>query len=110
MNGALAPNRNDVCSACIGGLSSSSSPPNGGEEYENVVLALHRLQHFLAQGGGGIGDPDACRTHGVDLELGSVLATRDHRAGMAHAAARRRGAAGDEADHRLLGLAGLDEL
>src|SRR5215207_2497279 len=68
------------------GAPSPNLSPSGREELD-VVLALHRLQHFLAQSGGGVGDPDACRTHGVDLELGGVLATGDHRACMAHAAA-----------------------
>src|SRR5918993_3968133 len=107
MNGALAPNRNDVCSALMASLLSPS--PGRGEE-SDMVSALHGFEHFLAQSGGGVGDPDACRTHGMDLELGGVLTTGDHRARMAHATTRRRGAAGDEADHRLLGLAGLDEL
>src|SRR5947207_14945640 len=72
--------------------------------------ALHCLKHFLAERGGRIRDPDTRRPHGVDLELGGVLTTRDHGAGMAHASARRCGAAGDEADHRLRGLGFLDEL
>src|SRR6266849_1439455 len=72
--------------------------------------ALHCLKHFLAQGGGRIRDPDARRPHGVDLELGGVLTAGDHGAGMAHATARRSGAAGDEADHGLAGLGFPDEL
>src|SRR4029450_1098835 len=106
MNGALAPNRNDVCSAFMASLLIPS--PGRGEE-SDMVSALHGFEHFLAQSGGRVGDPDARRAHGVDLEFGGVLATRDHRACMAHAATRRGRAAGDEADDRLLGLARLDE-
>ena len=39
------------------------------------------------------------------FELGVALAAGDDRAGVAHAAAGRRGPAGDEADHRLLAAA-----
>ena len=39
------------------------------------------------------------------FEFGVALAAGDDRAGMAHAAAGRRGAPGDEADHRLLAAA-----
>src|SRR5580704_14483270 len=108
MNGALAPNRNDVCSALMACLLLLLSSARG--ERNLIWSALHGLKHFLAQCGGRIRDPDARGSHGVDLELGSVLAARDHRAGMAHAAARRGGAAGDEADHRLLGFRCLEEL
>ena len=41
------------------------------------------------------------RAHRLDLLLGPALAAGDDRAGMAHAPARRGGAAGDEADDRL---------
>ena len=43
----------------------------------------------------------------VHLLRRRALAAGDDRAGVAHAASRRRGLAGDEADHRLLELAGL---
>ncbi len=45
---------------------------------------------------------DARGLHRRDLVFRAALAARDDRAGVAHAAARRRGAAGDEADHGLL--------
>src|SRR5256885_15635064 len=55
-------------------------------------------------------DRYSSRFHRRDLARGVALAARDDRAGVAHAAARRRSAAGDEADHRLaapaLGLGG----
>src|SRR3546814_5446844 len=41
--------------------------------------------------------PYACCLHRRDLVLGAALAARNDRAGMAHAAARRCGAPGDEA-------------
>src|ERR1700726_1930825 len=44
------------------------------------------------------------------LFSGGAGAAGDDGAGMAHAPARRRGGAGDEADHRLLGLAALHEV
>ena len=51
----------------------------------------------------GLGETrDSSRFHRRDLVFGVALAARDDRAGMAHAAARRRGAAGDEADDGLL--------
>src|SRR5688572_27414493 len=56
------------------------------------------------------GDGNSSRLHRRDLRFRVALAARDDGAGMAHAAARRRGAAGDEADGRLfapaLGLIG----
>src|ERR1700681_1432545 len=85
-------------------------PPGYGDDgCDCGQSALDGFKHFLAKCGGRIRDPDARGPHGVDLELGGVLATGDHGAGMAHAATRRRGAAGDEADHRLRGLRRLEE-
>src|SRR5215218_4230941 len=53
---------------------------------------------------------NSSRFHGRDFASSVPLAARDDRAGVAHPAARRRGAAGDEADRRLrapaLGLVG----
>ena len=48
--------------------------------------------------------------HRLDLGLRAAFAAGDDRAGMAHAAARRRGDAGDEADHRFFDLVVLDEV
>ena len=45
---------------------------------------------------------DAGGAHGFVFFLRGALAAADDRAGMAHAAAGRRGLPGDEADHRLL--------
>src|SRR5580693_1436511 len=50
-------------------------------------------------------DLDAGRLHGGDLGIGAALAAGDDRPGMTHAPTRRRGASGDEADHRLLAAA-----
>src|ERR1700722_1448939 len=72
--------------------------------------ALHCLQHFVTKRCGRVGDPDAHGAHGFDLEFSGVIAARNYGAGMAHAAARRRGAAGDEADDRLLGAGRLQVL
>ena len=63
------------------------------------------LTIVLPSAAGEFGDRDARRAHRLDLVLGGALAAGDDGAGMAHAAARRRRAAGDEADHRLLRLA-----
>ena len=67
-----------------------------------------RFQYF----GEGLAEPrrrrrdlDAGRFHGGDLGFRAALAAGDDGAGMAHAPAGRRGAAGDEADHRLLAAA-----
>src|SRR5712675_1790952 len=64
-----------------------ASPPAGQRHV--IWSAFHGLEHFLAQCGGRIRDPDARGSHGVDLELGRVLTARDHGTRMAHAAARR---------------------
>src|SRR6185312_5398317 len=48
---------------------------------------------------------DAGRFHRGDLRFRVALAAGDDRAGVAHAAARRRRASGDEAGHRLLAAA-----
>src|SRR5260370_42597563 len=50
-------------------------------------------------------DCDSGRFHGRGFGTGVALAAGDDRAGMAHAAAGRRGDAGDESDHRLLAAA-----
>jgi len=48
--------------------------------------------------------------HRLDLLLGAPLTAGDDGSGVAHAAARRRGEAGDEADDRLLDTGLLEEL
>src|SRR6056297_1327905 len=61
-----------------------------------------RFEHGLAEAGGAVGHHDPGRAHRLDLVVGAALAARDDGAGVAHAAARRRGAPGDEAGNRLL--------
>src|ERR1700679_2412045 len=66
------------------------------------------FQYFrqgLAQSRRRRGNLDPGGFHGGDLGFGITLAAGDDGAGMAHAAAGRRGAPGDEADHRLLAAA-----
>src|SRR5687768_4592968 len=68
-------------------------------------LAYPSAAQKLGEGGAELrwawGDANSSLLHRRDLVLGPALAARDDGAGMAHAAARRRGAAGDEADGRL---------
>src|SRR5689334_10003613 len=66
------------------------------------LLTLENLDEGLAEARRRGRYADARGLHGGDLVLGSALAAGDDGAGMAHAASRRRRAAGDEADHRLL--------
>ena len=58
---------------------------------------------------GDLDDVDPGRLHRRHLLRRRALAAGDDGAGVAHAASRRRGAAGDEADDRLLEV-GLDAL
>src|SRR5688572_20076265 len=74
-----------------------------------ALLPAHRLQHSGAKAGRRFRHVDAGRLHGLDLVPGAALAAGDDRAGMTHAAARRRGDTGDEADHRFLTLLALQE-
>src|SRR5690349_10981425 len=111
MNGALAPNRNDVCSALMAPTPWPVVAGRLAEAGRRLHLsALHGFKHFVTERRGRIRDPDTGGAHGLDLELGGVVATRDHRTGMAHAPARRRGAAGNEADDRFPDLGRLDVL
>src|SRR6056297_3969904 len=84
-----------------------------GEKPCPRILSLDRFQHRLAQSCGAFGDGYAGGFHGFDLVVGAALAAGDDGAGMAHAAARGGGAAGDEAGAglgaALLGLV-LEEL
>ena len=88
----------------------SSGPRSRSTIPDDVVQAIQRprltpsqqLLQRLAQLRWAWATRDSSRFHRRDLALGIALAARDDRAGMAHAAARRRGAAGDEADDRLL--------
>src|SRR5690348_11546911 len=62
--------------------------------YEQLLQRLAELRWAWRDG-------DSSRLHRRDLARGVPLAAGDDRAGVAHAAARRRGAAGDEPDDRL---------
>src|ERR1700676_1226811 len=64
--------------------------------------------HRRTQVGRGFDAADACGAHGRVFVFGGALAAADDGTGVAHAAARRSGLAGDEADYRLLHV-GLDE-
>ena len=66
------------------------------------------LPHLRAHVGRALDHVHAGLGQRVHLLGRRALAAGDDRAGVAHAASRRRGLAGDEADHRLLELA-LDE-
>ena len=68
----------------------------------HYAYAVQKLFQRRAELRWAWGDGNSSRFHRRDLALGVALAARDDRAGMAHAAARRRRAAGDEADDRLL--------
>src|SRR5215217_4128014 len=74
-------------------------------ESGNNELALQNFGQGLAEPCRRWRHRDARRFHGGNLRLGVTLAARNDGAGMAHAAARRRGASGDEADHRFLAAA-----
>mmetsp|Transcript_102974 Transcript_102974/g.330312 ORF Transcript_102974/g.330312 Transcript_102974/m.330312 type:complete len:225 (+) Transcript_102974:67-741(+) len=64
----------------------------------------HCLQHRRAQLCGALRDMHTSRLQRLDLVLGTALAACDDGARVAHASAWRRGDAGDEGDHRLVGL------
>src|SRR5262249_31894368 len=72
--------------------------------------SFHRLPHRGAERGRRFGDRDPGRAHRLELGSGGALTARDDGAGMAHAAARWRRRARDEAHHRLLRLRLLVEL
>ena len=61
----------------------------------------HCFDHRGAERRRAVGDQEAGRFHRFDLGFGRAFAAGDDRAGMAHAAARRRRDAGDEADDRV---------
>src|SRR5262245_42941144 len=68
-------------------------------------LSAQHLDQRLAEPGRRGRDLDARLFHCGNLRRGVALATRDDGAGVPHAAAGRRRAPGDEADHRLLAAA-----
>src|SRR5438132_10374347 len=67
-------------------------------------LPLQRLRHRLAQGRRAVGDGDVSIFQSLDLVFRPALAAADDGAGVAHALAWRRGAAGDEGGYRLFHL------
>src|SRR6056297_606201 len=79
-------------SRCFGGGEGCAGAAHPGD-----WSALDRGENGLAQGGGAVGDGDPGGFHRLDLVVSAALATGDDGARMAHAAARRRGAPGDEA-------------
>src|SRR5262245_45888862 len=76
-------------------------------ESQSVVekLALQDLDQRLADPGRRWRNLDSRRFHRSNFGLGVALAARDNGAGMAHAAAGRRGPAGNKPDHRPLAAA-----
>src|SRR6185312_6584158 len=68
------------------------------------LCSLQYRNHRAAQRGGAFGDVDASGAHRIHLGGGGIVSAADDGAGMAHAPARRRGGASDEADSGLLYL------
>src|SRR6266851_2723940 len=66
------------------------------------TLTLEHVPHGGAERGGGLGDDHPGAAQCFHLVGRTAFAAGDDRAGMAHAPARRRGAAGDKADDRFL--------
>ncbi len=66
-----------------------------------LTFADNASQRY-ADFGRGNDDVNSGLGHGLHLVGGGSLATADDGSGVAHAAARRRGLSGDEADDRLL--------
>src|SRR5690554_2215575 len=77
------------------------APDDAGAFVRNSRFLQQRLEQ-LAHDGRITRDLEAGLFHDRQLGIGRVLATRDQRTGVAHALARGRSDAGDEADHRLL--------
>ena len=67
----------------------------------SCTLLSYCFHYSFAQPCRAVGDDYASGAHGFDLVLGTALAARHNRPGVAHAAPRRRGAPGDETRHRL---------
>src|SRR5271169_1072483 len=95
MKPALAPVRKVVPSrSAMPALYACSEPrlPDLGPQH---------LVHRRADGGGRFRDHDSGALQRLHLVAGAAFAAGNDRAGMAHAPARRCGAAGDEPDDRL---------
>src|SRR5215469_6773807 len=74
----------------------------------SLPFLAHHAGHGGAHVSGALDGGDAGGLHGGHLFRSGALAARDDGAGVAHAAARRRGLPADEADDGL-GHVGLDE-
>mmetsp|Transcript_104385 Transcript_104385/g.271746 ORF Transcript_104385/g.271746 Transcript_104385/m.271746 type:complete len:264 (-) Transcript_104385:457-1248(-) len=98
------------CIAKFGWPHSLRLPAEEAEDFAHEArvcagfLACHCLQHRRAQLRWALRDMDPGRPQRLDLVLGASLAAGDDGARVAHASARRRSEAGDEGDHRLVGL------
>src|SRR6202008_4491405 len=88
-------------SECVYPIWSDSSPLK--EPW--IESGFQFFDQGLSEPGGRGRAGNAGRFHRGGLGAGIALAAGDDGAGMAHAAAGRRGDAGDEADHRLLAAA-----
>src|SRR5688500_8774286 len=85
-------------------LAAPGPPPSRGSEVDVRTCSRQLLQQRVQRGAKlarAGGHADARRFHRCDLVVGAALAARDDRAGVAHAAAGRGGAAGVEPDGRL---------
>lgn len=81
-----------------------TTTPPGARNLQQIALDKG-LAHGASQTGGRALDDDAGGLEGLDLGVGAALAAGNDGAGVAHAAARGRADAGDEADD---GLAAVD--
>ncbi len=96
-----------VCTASAGAGWAQSARPSDHQVifcYMTDAVASAVCDRFLnrfAQSGRAVGNNDACGFHCFDLVICAALAASDNRARVAHAAARRRRAACDEASDRL---------
>src|SRR5690606_22247797 len=91
---------------------SKRRPPNGRPSSIALEARLSAVEHLgdrRAQVTGRLHGGHARLLQRGELALGRARAARGDRAGVAHALARRRAGAGDEADHRLGHVLG-DEL
>ena len=72
-----------------------------------AVMRVSGPGRASAQRAWALADVGAGGRERLDLGLGGAFAAGDDRAGVAHAAAGRGGAAGDERDHRLASRSAL---
>jgi hypothetical protein len=100
----------DRLQAGTGGTSGMRAIPlarKGKGVYLGEASLLHGGEHEATDLCRGLGNDGTGPLQRLDLVAGGALATGDDCAGVAHAAARGRGAAGDKADDRLGVLARL---